>query len=300
MLALIIPWTLLLFLVITAILLYKKKWIAAVVLAVLMVLINWWGDCFCIGFKNTFTGDLKVLSFNVNGVGVYDKDKADALLSIIQEEGPNVVFMTECFSPLCDSLHARLHTLYRYDVRKLNHNVIYSKFPLSNSRNFDMPNRGTSYMVKCNAVVDGKDLTLFGCHLSSNNYSETKDYLTPDEVKSVSDIKSYFENFSYATHLREMEADTVIYHCKGAERVVIMGDLNEISGASSMRMFKSAGYKDAWSVGGFGYGATIHHPLPYRIDHVLYNRGLKLKGIKKIDAKDISDHDALVAVFDME
>lgn len=120
------------------------------------------------------------------------------------------------------------------------------------------------------------------------------------EVKSASGIKAYFENFSYATELREMEADTVIYHCKDAERVVIMGDLNEVSGASSMRKFEDAGYKDAWSVGGFGYGATIHHPLPYRIDHVLYNSGLKLKGIKKINAKGISDHDALVAVFDLE
>ena len=51
--------------------------------------------------------------------------------------------------------------------------------------------------------------------------------------------------------------------------------------------------------GGFGYGATIHHPLPYRIDHILYGAGLKLKGIKKRDTRDISDHDALVAVFDL-
>lgn len=78
-----------------------------------------------------------------------------------------------------------------------------------------------------------------------------------------------------------------------------MGDLNEVCGALSMRMLEGAGYKDAWSKGGFGYGATIHHPLPYRIDHVLYNSGLKLKGIKKINAKGISDHDALVAVFEV-
>lgn len=44
----------------------------------------------------------------------------------------------------------------------------------------------------------------------------------------------------------------------------------------------------------------MNHPLPYRIDHVMYNSGLKLKGIKKINAKSISDHDALVAVFDLE
>lgn len=297
--ALIAPWLLLLLLVITAILLFKKKWIAAGVLAIVMVVLNWWGDCFCIGFKNSFTGDLKVLSFNVNGVGGYDEDKINAILGIIQEEAPDIVFMTENFKPLCDSLHERLHDDYPYDTRRMNHNVIYSKFPLSNPLYFDMINRGTSYMVKCDAEVNGKEVMLFGCHLSSNNYSRNKDYLTPDEVKTASGTKAYFENFSYATELREMEADTVIVHCRDAERVVIMGDLNEVCGASTMRMFAGAGYKDAWSKGGFGYGATIHHPLPYRIDHVLYNSGLKLKGIKKIDAEGISDHDALVAVFDL-
>lgn len=300
MISLIIPWALLLLLLILVLLIARKKWLASAVLAIVVILLNWWSDCFCFGFKNTFTGDLKVLSFNVNGGGMYDKDKANAIINIIQDEAPDVVFMTECVKPLCDSLHERLHTVFPYDMRKINHNVIYSKFPLSNPLNFNMINRGTSYLVKCDAEVDGKEVVLFGCHLSSNNYSESKDYFTPDEVKSASGIKAYCENFLYASHLREMEADTVIYHCKDAERVVIMGDLNEVSGASSMRMFEVAGYKDAWSVGGFGYGATIHHPLPYRIDHVLYNNGLKLKGIKKIDAGEISDHDALVAVFDLE
>ena len=300
MLSLIIPWVLLLLLVITTILLIKKKWISAVVLAIVIVLLNYWSECFCFGFKNSFTGDLKVLSFNVNAVDGYNLTKANAIIGIIQDEAPDVVFLMENFKPMCDSLHERLHTLYPYDTRLMDHNVIYSRFPLSNPLFFEMINRGTSYMVKCNVDVSGKRMTLFGCHLSSNNYSKSNDYLTPDKVNSVSGIKAYYDNISYALHLREMEADTVISYCKNSERVIIMGDMNEVSRGASMRMFVEAGYKDAWSKGGFGYGATIHHPLPYRIDHVLYNQGLKLKGIKKIDTKGISDHDALVAVFDLE
>lgn len=298
--SLIVPWALLLLLAITAVLLFKKKWIAAGVLAVVIVAMNWWYDCFCFGFKNKFTDDLKVLSFNVNAVEGYDDDKANAIFGIIQEEGPDVVFMTENYYPFCDSLHVRLHEIYPYDTRQMFHDVYYSKYPLSNPRFFKQNDRGSSYMVKCEADVKGMTVTLFGCHMSSNNFSSVGDYLTPEEVESVSGIKAYFENFLYATELREIEADTVITHCRGAERVVIMGDLNEVRGGSSTRMFAGAGYKDAWSVGGFGYGATIHHPLPYRIDHVLYNSGLRLNGIKKIDAKGISDHDALVAVFDLE
>lgn len=299
MVSLIVPWALVLLLVVAAILLFRKRWMAAGVVAIVIVAVNCWFDCFCFGFKNTFTGDLKVLSFNVNGVEGYDDDKANAILGIIQEEAPDVVYMTENYYPFCDSLHVRLHEIYPYDTRQMFHDVFYSKFPLSDPLFFKQNDRGASYMVKCEAEVKGKTVTLIGCHLSSNNFSSVGNYLTPDEVKSVTGIKAYYENFSYASHLREMEADTVITHCKGAERVVIMGDLNEVSGGSSMRMLEGAGYKDAWSKGGFGYGATIHHPLPYRIDHVLYNNGLKLKGIKKINAKGISDHDALVAVFDL-
>lgn len=300
MISLIIPLILLLLLTIIAILLFKKKWIATGVLAITMILLNSSSDCFCFGFRNTYTGDLKIMSFNVNGGGAYNKDKTNAIVRIIKKEAPDIVFLTENFSPTCDSLHEILHTEYPYDTKKLNYNAIYSRFPLSSPLFFHMINKGTSYMIKCEADVDGKEITLFGCHLSSNNYSKSLDYFTPSEVKSASGIKAYLSNFSYAIELRKMEADTVIYHCKDAERVVIMGDLNEVNGAPSIRMFGDAGYKDAWSVGGFGYGATIYHPLPYRIDHVLYNDGLKLKGIKKINAKEVSDHDALVAVFDLE
>lgn len=288
-----------LLLVVTAVLLLRKKWMAAGILAIVIVVVNCWFDCFCFGFKNTFEGYLKVLSFNVNGVGGYEGDKADAILGIIQDEEPDVVFLTENYYYLCDSLHERLHEIYPYDTRQVPHDVFYSKFPLSDPLFFKQNDRGASYMVKCEADVKGKAVTLFGCHLSSNNFSNVGVYLTPEEVESVTGIKAYYENFLHATQLREMEADTVITHCKGAERVVIMGDLNEVSGGSSMKMLEGAGYKDAWSKGGFGYGATIHHPLPYRIDHVMYNDGLKLKGIKKINAKGISDHDALVAVFEV-
>ncbi len=52
--------------------------------------------------------------------------------------------------------------------------------------------------------------------------------------------------------------------------------------------------------GGNGYGATFHHPLPYRIDHIFYNEGLKLKSIRKVDSQGLSDHDALVAEFWVE
>lgn len=76
--------------------------------------------------------------------------------------------------------------------------------------------------------------------------------------------------------------------------------MNDVSGSPAMNALRKAGFKDAWWKGGFGYGATIHDPLPFRIDHVLYNDGLRLKAIKKISSNGWSDHDALYAVFEVK
>lgn len=71
----------------------------------------------------------------------------------------------------------------------------------------------------------------------------------------------------------------------------------DVGGSPALRAFKAARFHDAWWKGGLGYGATIHYLLPYRIDHIMYNDKLTLKSIRKIDAKGLSDHDALVAEF---
>lgn len=55
---------------------------------------------------------------------------------------------------------------------------------------------------------------------------------------------------------------------------VVMGGMNDISGSSCLRTLADVGFEDAWWNGGFGYGATIHKPLPYRIDHIFYNDDL--------------------------
>ena len=78
---------------------------------------------------------------------------------------------------------------------------------------------------------------------------------------------------------------------------IIMGDFNDVSSSPALRTFQAAGFQAAWWKGGMGFGATIHYPLPYRIDHIMYNDRLRLKSIQKIDAKGLIDHDALVAEF---
>ena len=80
--------------------------------------------------------------------------------------------------------------------------------------------------------------------------------------------------------------------------LIVMGDMNDVSGSTPINRIKKAGLKDAWWEGGCGYGATFHGKgLRLRIDHILYDyKGLELVGVKVI-GNDLSDHNALIARF---
>lgn len=299
MLVLTIPWLLLLLLVIAVVFLLKKKWKIALLLLLLILAINWWSDCFCFGFKNSFSGDLTILSFNVNGPKENDEYIITSVISLINKEEPDVFFLTESYNQLEDTLYVRFHQLYPYNTKFMSHSMIYSRYPIHKSHFFDRPNGGSAYITQCYVLsVNGKDLDMYGCHLSSNNYSTELEYLTPNEIDTFEKLMSYLKNINNSSYFRGLEADTIVRSLAGNKNVIVMGDMNDIAGSTTMRILSKAGLKDAWSEGGFGYGATIHYPLPYRIDHILYNEGLVLKGVKVIDTSDISDHNALVAVFD--
>ena len=79
--------------------------------------------------------------------------------------------------------------------------------------------------------------------------------------------------------------------------IIVLGDMNDVGGSKTIRLIKSSGLKDAWWEGGFGYGATIHKPLPYRIDHIFYSNELKLNRVKVVSSEGLSDHDAVFAEF---
>lgn len=295
-----LPWFLIALFLVEVLLVWKKKWVMVLILAVALFLLNWWSDCFCFGHNTGFEGELKVLCFNVKGSGQYDESKTSNIVELIFEENPDVVFLTENFPPIRDSLLVRLQMRYPFDTRYIAHNLFLSKYPLDNQVFYENLNGGSGYIVRCSVSIGGKDVSLYGCHLSSNNYSSELDYLTPGNIDTVEETTKYLSNVKNDAHLRALEAETITGSISEGESVIVMGDMNDICGSTCLNMFKDSALKDAWSVGGLGYGATIHHPLPYRIDHILFNDKLKLRGIKKKDTREISDHDALVAVFDLK
>ena len=148
-------------------------------------------------------------------------------------------------------------------------------------------------------MIQGDTIDLYGCHFASNNYNERSERQSIEDIHDQVSFFNYIKNIQTSGNRRKIEAETIVHDMsQSSHHAIVLGDMNDVGGSDAIRALEAAGLTDAWQEGGLGYGATIHTPLPYRIDHILYNEGLVLKGVKVIDTSDISDHNALVAVSD--
>lgn len=122
-------------------------------------------------------------------------------------------------------------------------------------------------------------VTIVGCHLSS----------------SRKDIIGGVRN-------RALEADS-IYNALSDDNntIIVMGDLNDVSGSYTISRIKELGLSDAWWEGGCGYGTTFRTGcLKLRLDHILFDkRRLKLNNVKVLES-NLSDHNALIVDFSLQ
>jgi len=123
-------------------------------------------------------------------------------------------------------------------------------------------------VYKSSVKMDGDTIVLYGCHFASNNYTADRQYITPDSINSRSDFETYIKNIELASNQRVREAKILAEDLSFDYNILVMGDFNDVSGSPALQTLESAGLKDAWWEGGFGYGATIHRPLPYRVQEV--------------------------------
>lgn len=302
LIVLFVPYLLGIILFISLCFLCFRKWRLGLSVLIICICVNWWMSCltFTMPSFSDKSETLKVMSFNCNHTFKNEDvlDQRTRIIELIKKYNPDVVFLTENFlRGKEDSVWLSLKT-YPFHTFLKNHvgNSIYSKYPLFNETIYQ--EKGIPYGITfCEIRYKDCIIDVFGCHLSSNNYNEHMEYMTPDSLDDRHEVKSYLKNILAAGKHRQLEAKNIIDFHDSTKPTIIMGDFNDVCGSPTLKIFDKAGFKDAWWKRGLGYGATIHHPLPYRIDHIMYNDKLKLKSITKIDAEGISDHDALMAEF---
>ena len=236
------------------------------------------------------------MAWNIDGYE-YDSLKVARIADVIHKYKPDVIFISEDFDKTGACLDSLLKKNYPYSSNQFySGHVFYSNYSLDSIRVVEVEDYDNPLRIHVSVMVKGQIIDIYGCHLASNNYSASHVDFHLDQVNDHHDAKQYLKNIRDASRLRKLEAQAIIKDMTD-RATIIMGDFNDVGGSPALRAFKAAGFHDAWWKGGLGYGATIHYLLPYRIDHIMYNDKLTLKSIRKIDAKGLSDHDALVAEF---
>ena len=297
-----LPWILLLLIALTVVLFICKKWVWGVGLLIFAIVLNAWIECIPLrlwSVDGTCTGRcLRVMSFNIQGTGKeFDEKKASEIVDLIKRYRPDVLFVSELNDRNLIVIGSLVSTSLPYSVFTKGHaHCFYSKYKLEGWEKLEREDMEHLGVYTCNLSLGGDNIRLYGCHFASNNYTSKKQYVTPDSIKNRKQLKTYLSDIKRAYLFRTKEAVVLKSELEKAEiPVILMGDLNDVGGSATVRILGDAGLSAAWWKGGFGYGATIHSPLPYRIDHIMFSDGLKLLKIKVIDSEDLSDHDALYA-----
>lgn len=303
-----IPWVFTLVLTIAFALLVKKKWKISIVLLLIVLCANCYFKCipFYFGQHNIEKGQaFCIMSFNCNmplNQGDFSQKRRE-IANLLMDISPDIVFLTENYFVKEDSLWLLLSDKYVYRSQQNSSvgNTLYSKYPISDSTIFN--DIRTNHCTISQIDFNGEQVVIYGVHLISNNYNDRMDYMSPDSINNHHEVREYLKNIMTAGYLRQEEAQLILSGKEVTEGIlptIVMGDFNDVCGSPALNILETAGLKDAWWEGGFGYGATIHRPLPFRIDHILYSDKLKLRSIKKVDANGLSDHDALVATFSIK
>lgn len=302
MFALVSPWAILFLFCLCLILLLFRRYKTVLILLIAALCINLLSKCFAMHLTAKYSeGSLKVLAFNTNA-NDNSLAKVSSIADVILRQNADVVFLSEDFNSFADSLDVLLKETYSFDSNKTGDksrgHFFYSKFPFSLEHLGEID--GHYSLIYRASVNMGRDtVMIYGCHFASNNYNENNDYVHPNSIESMEGLRDYISDIELASAFRQKQAQSLVDDMNPG-KTIVMGDVNDVSGSRPLRILERAGLSDAWWKGGIGYGATIHKPLPYRIDHIMYSDGLRLKGIKKVDANGLSDHDALVAEFEFE
>lgn len=304
MIALSTPWLLVLLLLLCVFLLVKKSYKFAIGVFVVLLLFNWRYSCFSLNLfldKGADAKTLKVMTFNIKGLGLDDENKILELTNLIIKEDADVVYLTESSKECEDMIDSILSRTYHYcQVGWFSSsNRLYSKYALGLMERIMIEDYKSTYVYHCALHFDKDSIDLYPCHLISNNYTPDKERQDADSITTTDGLFGYIKNLDYASDIRQKQVASITDRMDKSVPTIVLGDMNDVCGSAAPNKLEDAGLKDAWWEGGFGYGATIHHPLPFQINHIYYSKGLKLTSVKVVDSKGLSDHDALVAEFEI-
>ena len=209
-----IPWILVILVGIIFLLFFIKfRWLLFCLL-ILVIFLNWKYEvvavnCFA---ENKSEQTFKVMTWNIDGSSPEILDNISKISEKILKENADVVFIAEDYYECCDSLDALLKSTYPYSTHIVcnDSHYFYSKYPLNKSKWIGREIDSISSIIQCSMTMNGHRINLFGCHLSSNNYSSNNQSLRPNQISNIFDFWKYIKNVETASDLRKLEERIIV------------------------------------------------------------------------------------------
>jgi endonuclease/exonuclease/phosphatase family metal-dependent hydrolase len=305
----------------------RKKWrsllsISALAFSYKLILPIWGLHFFSANQMEPTLNGLKVMSWNVHGLGIFDKpvDKTTPakMFALVEQEQPDLFCMIEFYTNT-DGSNKEASKYFKnagyreyrfmydndYGSKIFIGNAVFSKYPLSNFKEIVIDQY--IKMMRCDvSLPNEKKVRLFVVHLQSFLLADKEKALI-EEIKSSTEKleqnKKYSKTFIEKMHnayvkrapqaiLARAEID------KSPYPAILCADLNDVPCSYTYTTIKGD-MKDAFELKGKGLGRTYNLISPtLRIDYIFYDdSGMDLRGYKSIKTAKYSDHNPVIANF---
>ena len=273
------------------ILVLRKKWLAAAFCIAAAAILNIATQQIPLGLRSASSGKdscltaVRIFEYNTCAEDRLQHRHDSTFIEYIISQDADILFLPENLYYVDQKLDTALSKVYPYGVfhqvppgKQPEELTLYSKFPLRDIKRLPSPHSyktdGSDGMMMATADIGGTTVTLFHLHFTSNHYG----------IKRGVEIRK-----------QELEAirpalDTV------STPIIVCGDLNDLSGSPTLKGLMGYGLRNAWWTNGFGPGFTFRKGLlRFRLDHLLYSPGIRIKKIKVDHKADFSDHYPIIA-----
>ena len=269
----------------------------------------------------------RIMTYNVNGKAIADSISTDTLglMQIVRMHDPDILCLQEIVHNNHKAIKDSLDNYYCYSKEQIKEYgkdvyALYSKFPIRNFTQLrclgdvDVPEADsvsdkwvTKFKEKMPVysadleVEPGKWITVFSCHLRSNDYSVARRAIKGDSASWIDGIPQYRKNYLQGKAIRNWQTQTIRHHVDSLLSrnipVIVAGDLNDFCGSDCLDrlMGHGAGVKglelrDAWWERGTGFGITYDDwHLKLRLDHILVSKHFDIQRVE-VPRYGLSDH----------